>query len=152
MWRSFPLRRFFIYFFHNDKILIIKHIFIVFLNIFEPGTVLLMDHKWLRNYHDYGTWTTWHDFTPTGQRDVGKWYEKYSLHFIFTFFINRDISVIEFPPSLYFNKKDDSPWGPCLESKPSPNCWIAVERAQITFISTNNIANQNSYHDDKSTF
>ena len=37
-----------------------------------------------------------------------------------------------------------------LESKPSQNCWIAVERAEITFISIHINANQNSYHDEKS--
>ena len=36
-----------------------------------------------------------------------------------------------------------------LESKLSLNCWIAVERAEITFISLYINANQNSY-DDKS--
>ena len=38
-----------------------------------------------------------------------------------------------------------------LESKPSLNCWIAVERAEITFIAIHINANQNSYHDDKSS-
>ena len=43
--------------------------------------------------------------------------------------------------SLYFNTKD-SHYG---------RCWhIAVERCEMTFISTHVIANQNSYHDDKS--
>ena len=37
--------------------------------------------------------TTWFDFTPIGQR--GKWYEKYSLHSIFTFCLKRDTSVLE---------------------------------------------------------
>ena len=38
--------------------------------------------------------TTWFDLnTPTGQH--GKWYEKYSLHLIFTFYLNRDTSVTE---------------------------------------------------------
>ena len=37
-----------------------------------------------------------------------------------------------------------------MESKPSLNCWIAVERAEITFILIHINANQNSYHDDKS--
>ena len=52
---------------------------------------------------------------------------------------------------MYFNKNGDHPWGRrwpiYLASKPSLNCWIAVERAEITFISIHTDANQNSYHD-----
>ena len=42
--------------------------------------------KWWRNRENLST--TWFD-TPTGQR--GKWYEKYSLRLIFTFYLNRHI-------------------------------------------------------------
>ena len=38
-----------------------------------------------------------------------------------------------------------------MQSKPSPNCWITVERSKMTSISIHIIANQSSYHDDKST-
>ena len=34
----------------------------------------------------------------------------------------------------------------------SKNCWIAVKRSKMTSISIHFIANQSSYHDDKSTF
>ena len=32
------------------------------------------------------------------------------------------------------------------------NCWIVVERSKMMFISIHIIANQNSYHDDKSAY
>ena len=49
--------------------------------------------------------TTWFDpwfdlNTPTGQH--GKWFEKYSLHSIFTFYLNRDTSVTELFPVVVF--------------------------------------------------
>ena len=82
------------------------------------------------------------------------WKKKF---FTFDFHIlpdHRRIGGKLFSLSLYFNKNGDHPWGRCwpiyLESKPSLNCWIAVERAEITFMSININANQNSYHDDKS--
>ena len=59
-----------------------------------------------------------------------------------------------FPCRCISIKNGDHPWGRCwpiyLESKPSLNCWIAVERAEIMFISIHINENQNSYHDDKS--
>ena len=90
------------------------------------------------------------------RRFYGKWYEKNILYIlIFIFYLNRDTSVVEFSLSLYSNKKDDSLCGPCwpihLQLKPFLNRWIAVEWAKITFISIHIIANQNSYHEDKST-
>ena len=42
-------------------------------------------------------------------------------------------------------------WPIYLQSKLSLNCWIAVERAKITFISIHIFVKQNSYHDDKWT-
>ena len=45
--------------------------------------------KWLCNRENLST--TWLD-TPTGQR--GKWYEKYSLSLIFTFYLNSDTWMI----------------------------------------------------------
>ena len=53
--------------------------------------------KWWRNRENLST--TWFD-TPTGQR--GKWYEKYSLRLIFTFYLNRDTSVMELFPVVVF--------------------------------------------------
>ena len=48
--------------------------------------------------------TTWFDLnTPTGQH--GKWYEKYSLHLILTFYLNRDTSVTESFPVVVLKKK-----------------------------------------------
>ena len=47
--------------------------------------------------------STWFDLnTPTGQH--GKWFEKYSLHSIFTFYLNRDTSVTELFPVVVFKK------------------------------------------------
>ena len=67
---------------------------------------------------------------------------------------HRRISGTIFPWRCIFNKNGDHPWGRCwpiyLESKQSLNGWIAVERAEITFISIHINAKQNSYHDDKS--
>ena len=97
--------------------------------------------------------TTRYDLTPTGQR--GKLYEK--IFFTFDFHIlpeHRRIGDKFFPCRCISIKNGDHLWGRCwpiyLESKPSLNCWIAVERAEITFISIHINANQNSYHDDKS--
>ena len=97
--------------------------------------------------------TTRYDLTPTGQR--GKLYEK--IFFTFDFHIlpeHRRIGDKIFPCRCISIKNGDHPWGRCwpiyLESKPSLNCWIAVERVEITFISIHINANQNSYHDDKS--
>ena len=52
--------------------------------------------EWKLEYH-----VVWH--TPTGQH--GKWYEKYSLHLIFTFYLNRDTSVLELFPVVVFKRK-----------------------------------------------
>ena len=53
--------------------------------------------------------TAWFDKnTPTGQH--GKWYEKYSLHLFFTFYLYRDTSVIELFPVMVFKKKDIQCW------------------------------------------
>ena len=97
--------------------------------------------------------TTRYDLTPTSRG--GKLYEKFFfLHLVFTLYLNTGTSVVEFSLALYFNKNGDRPWGRCwpiyLELKPSLNCWIAVERAEITYISIHINANQNSYHDDES--
>ena len=76
---------------HNDKILIIKHVFIAVWSISRLGPFC-----W-RVLSDCAiTWgnlsTTWYDLTPTGQR--GNFYEKkYSLHLIFTFYLSTDIRV-----------------------------------------------------------
>ena len=55
--------------------------------------------------------------------------------------------------SLYFNK-NNAQCGRCwhiyLNWNRLENCWIAVERPEMTFISIYIIANQNSCHDDKS--
>ena len=111
--------------------------------------MLLTGLKWLRRNLS----TTRYDLTPTGQR--GKLYEK--IFFTFDFHIlpeHRRICDKIFPCRCISIKNGDHPWGRCwpiyLESKPSLNCWIAVESAEITFISIHINANQNSYHDDKS--
>ena len=91
--------------------------------------------------------------SPRGQ--CGKWYEKYSFHLIFTFYLNRHIGDRIFPCRILMRKKDDSPWDPCwtiyLQTKLSLNCWIAAGRTKITIISIHITANQNSNHNDKST-
>ena len=84
--------------------------------------------------------TTWFDLnTLTGQH--GKWYEKYSLHLIFTFYLNRDTSVTELFPVVVVKKKKscvDSFTG--NESKPSR---IVVERSEKMLIRIHIIADQN---------
>ena len=52
--------------------------------------------------------TTWFDtdFTPTGHgATYGKWYEKNSLHLIFTFYLNSDTSAPELFPVVVLKKK-----------------------------------------------
>ena len=136
---------------HNDKILITKHVSDCRLKYFQFGAVLLTGLKWLRSNLSI----TWYDLTPTGQR--GKLYEK--IFFKFDFHIlpeHRRIGDKNFPCRCISIKNSDHPWGRCwpiyLESKPSQNCWIAIERAEITFISIHINANQNSYHDDTSIY
>ena len=92
--------------------------------------------------------TTWFDLnTPTGQH--GKWFEKYSLHSIFTFYLNRDTSVTELFPVVVFKKISRVDSFTDNESKPSR---IVVERSETMLILIHIIADQNSYHDDKSTW
>ena len=95
--------------------------------------------------------TTWFDAnTPTGQH--GKWYEKYSLHLIFTFYLNRDTSATELFPVVVLKKKKKKSRVDSFtdnESKPSR---IVVERSETMLILIHIIADQNSYHDDKSAW
>ena len=81
------------------------------------------------------------DFTPTGQ------HEKYSLHLILTFFQNRDPSVIQLFHVVVFQLKR---FPVLVHRNPLWNCWIMLERSKMKFISIHIMANQNSYHDDKS--
>ena len=85
-----------------------------------------------------------------------KLYEKHSLPLIFTFYLNRGTSVLELFPVVVFQLKKTI----FNEVRVDPftgnlnRLRIAVERfkmSQITFISIHILANQNSYHDDKST-
>ena len=74
--------------------------------------------------------TTWFDLnTPTGQH--GKWFEKYSLHSIFTFYLNRDTSVTELFPVVVFKKISRVESFTDNESKPSR---IVVERSETMLI------------------
>ena len=156
-WRSFCCDGFFFFFLfhlsHNDKMIIIKHVFITVWSISS-----LVRFCW-RVLSDCAiTWVprTWYDLTPTGQR--GKLYEKKS--FTFDFHIlpeHRRIDGKIFPwrcismKTAIIHEVGVDPFTTVyLESKPCLNCWIAVQRAEITFISTHINANQNSYHDDKS--
>ena len=79
------------------------------------------------------------------------------IFFTFDFHIlpeHRRISGRIFPCRCISTKTVIILWGRCycwpiyLESKPSLNCWILVERAKVTFISRHIIANHNSYHDN----
>ena len=63
--------------------------------------------KWLCNQENLST--TWFD-TPTGQR--GKLCKKYSLRLIFTFYLNRETSLIESFPVVAFKKKENIPCWP----------------------------------------
>ena len=74
--------------------------------------------------------TTWFDLnTPTGQH--GKWYEKYFLHLISTFYLNRDTSVTELFPVVVLKKKSRVDSFTDNESKPSR---IVVERSETMLI------------------
>ena len=149
---QFLLRRIFFFFFphtsHNDKILIIKHVFIAVWSISSLGPFC-----W-RVLSDCAI--TWVPPTPTGQR--GKLYEKKKI-FTFDFHIlpeHRRIGGRIFPCCCISTKTvvvrgRRYCWPIYLESKPSLNCWIAVERVKVTFASKHIIANHNSYHDDRST-
>ena len=151
---QFLLRRIFFFFFfphtsHNDKILIIKHVFIAVWSISSLGPFC-----W-RVLSDCAI--TWVPPTLTGQR--GKLYEK-KKNFTFDFHIlpeHRRIGGRIFPCCCISTKTVVVVWGRryCwpiyLESKPSLNCWIVVERVKVTFASKHIIANHNSYHDDRST-
>ena len=142
---------FFFFFFHtsrNDKILVIKHVFIVVWSISSLGPFC-----W-RVLSDCAI--TCVPLHSTGQ--PGKLCEK--KIFTFDFHIlpeHRRIGGRIFPCRCISTKTAVVVWGRCycwpiyLESKPSLNCWIAVERDEVTFISKHIIANHNSYHDDRST-
>ena len=100
------------------------------------------------------TWVPLHSDRPTWEII----WKKYFLHLIFTFYLNTDASVVEFFTVVVFQQKGRSFYEVGVtvdpiywESKPSLNCWIAVERAEVKFISKHIIANQTSYHDDRST-
>ena len=126
-------------------------LFSLFFLYFLPLFLGLPFHLVWSTLHIHMVWLN--SDRPT--RNVGNYMKKYFLHLIFTFYLNTDASVIKkFPCRCISIKTADHPWGRCwpiyLESKPSLNCWIAVERAEITFISIHINANQNSYHDDKS--
>ena len=135
-----------------DKISIIKHVLVVW-NISSLGPFC-----W-RVLSDSAIMKLVHHVTSLDRPMWEMIWKKCSLHLIFTFYLNRDTSVVEFPLSMCLKKKRRfSLWGhggPCwhnyLQLKLSLNCWIAVERAKITFTSIHIIAKQNSYHDDKST-
>ena len=96
--------------------------------------------KWLRNQ---GTpWsTTLFDFTPTSQ------HEKYSLHLILTFFLNKDpYRCQNYSLSLHFSKKNLHV-GPFTGNRNRLwNCWVVVERSKMTSVSIRIIANQTMTH------
>ena len=94
--------------------------------------------------------TTWFDLnTPTGQH--GKLYEKYSLHLIFTFYLNRDTSVTELFPVVVFNNNKKISRVDSFTDNESKLSRIVVERSETVLILIHIIADQNSYHDDNST-
>ena len=99
------------------------------------------ESKWLRNQEKL-------------QTKAGNGMKKHSLPLIFTFYLNRGTSVPELFSVVVFQLKRFSMRSVLthLPATISAN-WIAVERFkmnQITFISIHILANQNSYHDDKS--
>ena len=57
--------------------------------------------KWLRNQET--PCTTWFGLLTLRQANMG--YEKYSLHLIFKFYLNRDTSVLELFPAVVFQLK-----------------------------------------------
>ena len=94
--------------------------------------------KWLRNLE-----------TPRRTMWSARPTSKYSSHLIFTFYTNRHTSGLELFHVVFY-------WKKVLRVAPGNrnrlwNCWIAVERSKMMSISIHIIANQSSYHDDKST-
>ena len=81
------------------------------------------------------------------QANVG--YKRYYLHLIFTYCVDRDTSVLELF-HVVSQQKRFAVLTQAIENR-LQNCWIAVERPKMTSISIHIIANQASYHDDKST-
>ena len=74
----------------------------------------------------------------------------WDIKFFFTFYTNRDKSVLELFHVVVFQWKTFSLLTQAIETV-SKIVWIAVERSKMTSISIHIIANQSSYHDDKST-
>ena len=100
--------------------------------------------------------TTWYDLTPDRPTWEIIWKKKNTFQ-LFDFHIlpeHRRIGGKIFPrrfisiKTAIIHEVGVDPF--TYKSKPSQNCWIAVEGAEITFISTHINANQNSYHDDNS--
>ena len=91
----------------------------------------------------------------------GKWYEKTFFTFDFHILPKQRHTDARIIPCRCISIKKDFQWGPCWEpiyQQPATETvsanWIVVERfkmSQITFTSIHILANQNSYHDDKST-
>ena len=134
---------------HNDKILIIKHVF--FIAVWSISSLGPFCWRVLSDCTNLST-------TSLRQANVGNFMKK--KIFTFDFHIlpeHRRIRDRIFPCRCISTKTVVVLWGRCycwpiyLESKPSLSCWIAVERAEVTFISKHIIANHNSYHDDRST-
>ena len=66
--------------------------------------------KWLRNHGKLLVYQRATCFGLLTLRQANMGYEKYSLHLIFTFYLNRVRSVLKSFLSLYFNKKDSHCW------------------------------------------
>ena len=96
-WHSFCYDRFFFHMSHYDKLLMIKHVFIVVWNISSLGLLcwrVLSDCAIMKLEHH----VAW--LPPDRQAWEMIW--KYSLHLIFTFYLNTDKSVVEFSPAFVF--------------------------------------------------
>ena len=115
--------------------LIIKHVFIAIWSISSLGPFC-----W-RVLSDCAiTWVPLHSERPTWEIT----WKKYFLHLIFsfTFDLNTDASVVEFSPVIVFQQKQWSSYevGVTVDAFTYNQnrlliCWIAVERAEVAFIS-----------------
>ena len=98
-----------------------------------------------------------HGMATLRQANTGNGVKIYSLHLIFTFCLDRDTSVLKlFPVFFLININKISRrsvfYQFTVNRNHFQNWWIPWGRSKMTIISIHTIANQNSYHDDKSTF
>ena len=85
---------------HNDKVLIIKHVFIVVWNISSLEQVLLKGLKWLRNYETCVP----RGMTSLRQVNMGNVMKKKIVTSDFTFYLNTNILAVKFSCRISIKK------------------------------------------------